>query len=71
MLILVYAVTCVLLVTAAGILFMTGNLNEMTLTIMGFLTSTLLAMGFIGVLPWWTDRYFAPRLRKLNYAKAG
>ena len=56
MLIVIYALIWILLAAAAGILFVTGYLNEMTLTVFGFLASTLFFAGFLAVLPWWMNK---------------
>ena len=59
MLIKIYALVWILLTAAAGILFAGRNLNEMTLTIFGFLFSTLFFLGVVAVLPWWTDKRYS------------
>lgn len=43
------------LVAAAGVVYLTGYFNEMTLTIFGFIFSTLAFAGVVMVLPFWVD----------------
>lgn len=59
MLIIIYALVWVLLAAIAGILFATGNFDEMALTVFGFLFSTLFFAGFVAVLPWWMDKWYS------------
>ena len=66
MLIVIYALIWILLAAAAGILFVTGYLNEMTLTVFGFLASTLIFAGFLAVLPWWMNKRFTAMSRSLK-----
>jgi len=66
MLIVIYALIWILLAAAAGILFVTGYLNEMTLTVFGFLASTLIFAGFLAVLPWWMNKRFSAMSRSLK-----
>jgi membrane protein YdbS with pleckstrin-like domain len=53
-----YAVIWLVVVAAAGLLYSTGNLNEITLTVFGFVAFTLLAAGIVAVLPWWVDEKY-------------
>ncbi len=66
MLIVIYALIWILLGAAAGILFVTGYLNEMTLTVFGFLASSLFFAGFLAVLPWWMSKRFSAMSRSLK-----
>ncbi len=66
MLIVIYALIWILLAAAAGILFVTGYLNEMTLTVFGFLASTLFFAGLLAVLPWWMNKRFSAMSRSLK-----
>lgn len=59
MLIIIYALVWILVATAAGILFVTGNFNEMTMTVFGFLISALFFTGLVAVLPWWVDKRYS------------
>lgn len=42
-----------------GLLYMTGNLTEMTIIVFGFIVSTVLAAGIVAVLPWWIDKKYS------------
>lgn len=57
----IYALVWVFVLAAAGGLYFTGLLNDVTLHILGFVCATLLAMGFVAVLPVLMDHFFAPR----------
>ena len=57
----IYAFVWVFGIAAAGGLYYTGSFNEITLPILGFVSSTLLVMGFVAVLPVWMDHHFAPK----------
>ena len=63
MVLIIYALFWLLAAAFAGGLFLTGNLNELTLTLFGFFVSTLVFMGMVTVLPWWVDRRFSPEHR--------
>lgn len=52
---IIYALTWFLVSATAGAVYLTGNLGEMTLTILGFIFSTLFFAGFVAVLPFWVD----------------
>ena len=58
---IVYALTWIATIGAAGILFVTGNFNEVAAAAFGFLFATLFFAGLVAVLPWWVDKYFAPK----------
>lgn len=49
------------IVAAAGALYLTGSFNEMTLTFIGFLVSTLFFMSIVGVLPWRISQPYSPK----------
>lgn len=51
MIIKVYALIWVLGLTAAGILYATGNLTPVVQVVFGFLTFGMIFMGMIAVLP--------------------
>ena len=55
----IYALVWLLAVGAIGLFYLTGNLSDLTLTVFGFLLSTLAFAGLVVVLPWWVDRRFA------------
>lgn len=57
----IYALVWILVLAAAGGLFYSGSFNEVTLHIFGFVSATLLASGFVAVLPLWMDHHFAPK----------
>lgn len=59
MLIVFYVLIWFVVAAAAGILYLTGNFNEMWLTVFGFLVSTLFFMSFTAVLPWWVDKRYS------------
>jgi len=59
MVVIIYALIWLLTAVSAGILYLTGNFNELTLTVFGFIFSTLVFMGMIGVLPWWADKRYS------------
>ena len=61
MLILIYALIWLLTGASAGLLFFTGNFNELTMTVFGFIFSTLVFMGLVVVLPWWVDKAYSPK----------
>jgi hypothetical protein len=54
----IYALVWLVMLGAAGIVLFTGNFNELTVTVLGFLSSTLLFIGLVAVLPWWVDRRY-------------
>ena len=57
----IYALVWLLAAVSAGLLYLTGNVSELTLTVFGFIFSTLVFMGIIAVLPWWVDRKYSPK----------
>ena len=59
MLVVIYALIWLLTAMSAGLLYFTGNFNEMTLTVFGFIFSTLVFMGMTAVLPWWVDKRYS------------
>ena len=58
MVIKIYAFIWLLVFAVAGLLYFSGNANELTIAVMGFIVSTLLAAGVVIVLPWWVDRKY-------------
>jgi hypothetical protein len=52
---IIYALTWFLALAAAGVVYLTGNFNEMMVTIFGFIFATLFFAGFVAVLPFWVD----------------
>lgn len=58
MVIIIYALIWLLVAASAGFLYFTGNFNEVTLTVFGFLISALFFMGIVAVLPWWVDKRY-------------
>ena len=56
----IYALVCAFVLAAGGLHYI-GSFNEITLHIFGFISSTLLIMGFVAVLPGWMDQHFAPK----------
>lgn len=72
MLLIIYALVWMLVAAAAGILFVTGNFNEMAMTVFGFLFSTLFFAGIVAVLPWWMKKRhsrFSPQKRASQLRK--
>jgi hypothetical protein len=59
MILIIYALIWMLTAAAAGLLFFTGKFNELTMTVFGFIFSTLVFMGMIAVLPWWVDKRYS------------
>ena len=59
MLAAIYALIWLLTMMSAGFLYFTGNFNEMTLNVFGFIFSTLVFMGIVAVLPWWVDKRYS------------
>jgi hypothetical protein len=57
----IYALVLLVAAGAAGLFYFTGNLNEVSLTVFGFLYSTLLFAGLVAFLPWWVDKQFSWR----------
>lgn len=55
----IYALMWLLVSGAAGLFYFTGNLNELTMTIFGFILSTLVFAGLVAVLPWWVDKNYS------------
>ncbi len=55
----IYALVWLVVVVAAGLFYFTGNINELTLTVFGFLLSTLAFAGLVVVLPWLVDRQYS------------
>ena len=57
----IYALVWVVVLAAAGALYYRGSFDEITLHVFGFVSSTLLFMGFVAVLPFWMDHHFSPK----------
>lgn len=57
----IYALVWGFVLAAAGGLYYTGSFNEIMLSIFGFVSSTLLFMGFVAVLPLWMDHHFSSK----------
>jgi hypothetical protein len=55
----IYALAWLLLAAVGGLFLFTGNLNEVTFTVLAFPLATLAFMGIVVVLPWWMDRHFS------------
>ena len=55
---IIYALIWFLVAAAAGFGYLTGYLNEMTLTVFGFIFSTLFFAGIVAVLPFWMDEHY-------------
>lgn len=57
MFITLYILIWLVSAAAAGVLYISGNFNEMLVTLFGFLFSTLFFAGIVAVLPWWVDKH--------------
>ncbi len=57
----IYALVWIFVLAAAGGLFFMGSFNSVALHIFGFVTATLVAAGFVVLLPLWMDHHFAPK----------
>ena len=55
----IYGLIWLVVAVAAGIVGFTENFNELTVTIFGFILSTLVFAGLVAVLPWWVDRNYS------------
>jgi len=64
MLVKIYAFLWVLLATAAGALFVTGNFSEIAVTGFGFAFSAMFFAGLVGVLPWMMEKHYSRYLRR-------
>ena len=54
----VYTLTWLLVFAAAAGFYFTGNFNDITLTVFGFVFSALFFSFFVAVLPWLMDKHF-------------
>jgi hypothetical protein len=52
----IYVAAWLLILAAAALTYITGNFDDLTFTIFGFLFSTLFFTGLVGVLPWWVNQ---------------
>ena len=59
MVLIIYALIWLLTAASVGILYFTGNFNELTMTVSGFISATLVFMGMTAVLPWWVDKRYS------------
>jgi hypothetical protein len=57
----IYVLIWLLVLGAAGVSYLTGTFSEITLTIFGFVFSSLVFMGFVAVLPALLDDHFSPK----------
>lgn len=57
----VYALVWLLVVASAALFYATGNVNDLILTIFGFIFATLFAGFFLAVLPWWAHHIHEPK----------
>ncbi len=55
---IIYALTLVLALTAAGVVFFTGSFNEMMVIVFGFIFATIFFAGIVLVLPFWVDERY-------------
>ena len=61
MLLIIYILAWFLVAATAGVLYLTGSVNEISLTLFGFLAMTLVFMGIVAVLPWWVSQPYSPK----------
>lgn len=54
---IIYALTWFLVSAGAAGVYLTGYFSEMTLTVFGFIFSTLIFAGIVMVLPFWVDEH--------------
>ena len=54
----VYTLIWLLVIAAAVGFYFTGNFSDLTLTVFGFVFSTLFFGFFVAVLPWLMDKHF-------------
>ena len=52
-----YALVWLLMMGMAGTLYSTGLVDEMTMVLIGFVSVTLVFIGMVAVLPWWTHHH--------------
>lgn len=57
----IYGLIWLLALMATGLAYKASFINAMTLPILGFVLSTLVAMGFVAVLPAWLNDHFSRR----------
>ena len=55
----IYALVLLLVGATAWLFYFTGNFGEVTLTIFGFIFSTLVFAGLVAVLPWSLDKRYS------------
>jgi len=55
----IYTSIWLLVLAAVAGFYFTGNLNEMALTVFGFVVATLFFGFFVAVLPWLIDKQFS------------
>lgn len=58
----IYVLAWLIVLTGSGVLFATGLMNEAMLPFFAFVVWTLVALGFIGILPLVLNRLFVPKL---------
>ena len=57
MLVKIYFLVCALGLLTAAVFYFTGNLNPMMQIVFGFLTFSIVFMGMISVLPFWSTHH--------------
>jgi 1,4-dihydroxy-2-naphthoate octaprenyltransferase len=55
----IYTSIWLLVIAAAAGFYFTSNLNEMALTVFGFIFATLFFGFFVAVLPWLVDKQYS------------
>ena len=60
---IIYAFVWFVVIAATLVVFVTGNLSSTALITLGFISSTLIFMGLIAVLPLWMNAHHASKLR--------
>ena len=56
---IIYVLSLFLVLAAAGVVYLTGNFNELMVTVFGFTFAALLGAGLVMVLPFWVDEHYS------------
>jgi membrane protein YdbS with pleckstrin-like domain len=70
MVVRIYALAWLLVMASAGVLLFSTPLNELTMTIFGFVVSVLAAAGIVMVLPWWVNKKYTWRYEDRALSKS-
>jgi len=61
MLVKIYFLVCALGLLTAAAFYLTGNLSSMMRIVFGFLTFSVVFMGMLSVLPFWSTHHSLPK----------